>query len=68
MLLRHRAAALLGSLCALGAGAALAADLVPVKIGVLNDMLGRLLRLHRRGLGGRRPDGGRGFQAGGARA
>ena len=40
MLLRHRAAALLGSLCALGAGAALAADLVPVKIGVLNDRSG----------------------------
>ena len=40
MTLRHRAAALLGSLCALGAGAALAADLVPVKIGVLNDRSG----------------------------
>src|SRR3954471_12733313 len=40
MTLRHRAAALLGSLCALSAGAALAVDLVPVKIGVLNDRSG----------------------------
>ncbi len=40
MTVRHLAAGLLGTLCALGAGAALAADLVPVKIGVLNDRSG----------------------------
>ena len=40
MTVRHRVAALTGLLCALGAGAALAADLVPVKIGVLNDRSG----------------------------
>jgi branched-chain amino acid transport system substrate-binding protein len=40
MTVRHCAAALTGLLCALGAGAALAADLVPVKIGVLNDRSG----------------------------
>jgi branched-chain amino acid transport system substrate-binding protein len=40
MTVRHHVARLLGSLCALGAGAAFAADLVPVKIGVLNDRSG----------------------------
>ena len=40
MTVRHRVAALTGLLCALGAGTALAADLVPVKIGVLNDRSG----------------------------
>ena len=40
MTVRHCAAALTGLLCALGAGAVLAADLVPVKIGVLNDRSG----------------------------
>ncbi|MCJ2132668.1 ABC transporter substrate-binding protein [Methylobacterium sp. J-026] len=40
MTVRHRVAGLLGLVCALGAGAAPAADLVPVKIGVLNDRSG----------------------------
>jgi len=40
MPVRHHIARLTGILCALGAGAALAADLVPVKIGVLNDRSG----------------------------
>ncbi len=40
MTIRHIAARLMGTLCALTAGTALAADLVPVKIGVLNDRSG----------------------------